>query len=146
MRKVTFGWLGLVCALMLASAAQAEPGAVRCGKLLDVRAGRVLTDQTVSFDESGTITTVGPAASTKGAPGVPTIDLSLATCLPGLIDLHTHITTDPSSAGYEGLGISIPREAITGAKNARITLRAGFTTIRNVGADGFHRCGGARRD
>lgn len=137
MRKVMFGWLGLVCALMLASTAQAEPGAVHCGKLLDVRAGRVLTDQMVIYDESGTITAVGPAASTKGAAGTATVDLSSATCLPGLIDLHTHITSDPRSAGYEGLGISIPREAITGAKNARITLRAGFTTIRNVGADGF---------
>jgi imidazolonepropionase-like amidohydrolase len=137
MRKVTFGWLGLVGALLLASAAQAEPGAVRCGKLLDVRAGRMLTDHVVVFDESGTITAVGPAASTKAPAGATTVDLSSATCVPGLIDLHTHITSDPSSAGYQGLGVSIPREAITGAKNARITLRAGFTTIRNVGADGF---------
>jgi imidazolonepropionase-like amidohydrolase len=137
MRKVAFGWLGLVCALLLATVASAEPGVVRCGKLLDVRAGRMLTDQVLVFDESGTITAVGPAASTKTPADARTADLSGATCLPGLIDLHTHITFDPSSAGYQGLGISIPRQAITGAKNARLTLRAGFTTIRNVGADGF---------
>jgi len=137
MRKFTFGWLALVCGLLLASAAYAEPGAVRCGKLLDVRAGRMLTDQVVVFDESGTITAVGPAASTKPPAGTATVDLSTATCLPGLIDVHTHITTDPSSTGYEGLGISAPREAVTGVKNARITLRAGFTTVRNVGASSF---------
>src|SRR6266849_6298004 len=115
----------------------AAPGAVRCGKLLDVRSGRMLADQVVVFDENGVITAVGPAASTKLPGGVAAIDLSAATCLPGLIDVHTHLTGDPSSSGYAGLGISVPREAVTGVKNARLTLRAGFTTVRNVGASGF---------
>jgi imidazolonepropionase-like amidohydrolase len=137
MRKCLLGWLCLAATLLAASAANAAPGSVRCGKLLDVRGGRMLTDQVVVFDDSGTITAVGPAASTKLESGASPIDLSGATCLPGLIDLHTHITFDPKDSGYEGLGVSIPRQAITGAKNARLTLRAGFTTIRNVGADGF---------
>src|SRR5713101_6041234 len=115
----------------------AAPGAVRCGKLLDVRSGRMLADQVVVFDENGVITAVGPAASTKLPGGVAAIDLSAATCLPGLIDVHTHLTGDPSSNGYQGLGISVPREAITGVKNARLTLEAGFTTVRNVGASGY---------
>ena len=115
----------------------AAPGAVRCGKLLDVRSGRVLTDQFVVFDANGTITAVGPAASTSAPSGTVSIDLSNATCVPGLIDVHTHLTGDPTNNGYQGLGISIPREAITGAKNARLTLRAGFTTVRNVGASGY---------
>ena len=115
----------------------AAPGAVHCGKLLDVRSGRMLADQVVVFDENGVITAVGPAASTKLPGGVAAIDLSAATCLPGLIDVHTHLTGDPSSNGYQGLGISVPREAITGVKNARLTLRAGLTTVRNVGASGF---------
>jgi imidazolonepropionase-like amidohydrolase len=51
--------------------------------------------------------------------------------------VHTHLTGDPSSSGYQGLGISVPREALTGAKNARLTVRAGFTTVRNVGASGY---------
>jgi imidazolonepropionase-like amidohydrolase len=134
MRKVLLGCLTCLVLIPLASAA---PGAVRCGKLLDVRGGRMLSDQVVVFDDSGAVTMVGPASSTKVPAGGSAIDLSTATCLPGLIDVHTHITFDPSSNGYQGLGISIPRQAITGAKNARITLRAGFTTIRNVGADGF---------
>jgi imidazolonepropionase-like amidohydrolase len=95
----------------------AAPGAVRCGKLLDVRSGRMLTDQLIVFDANGTITAAGPAASTSAPGGTAAIDLSNATCLPGLIDVHTHLTGDPTNNGYQGLGISVPREAITGAKN-----------------------------
>jgi imidazolonepropionase-like amidohydrolase len=134
MRSVLFS---LVCALIFSSHAQAAPGAVRCGKLLDVRSGRMLSDQIISFDANGVITAIGAAgASSSGADGA-IVDLSNATCLPGLIDMHTHLTSNPTDAGYASLGISVPREAITGVKNARLTLRAGFTTVRNVGASGF---------
>jgi imidazolonepropionase-like amidohydrolase len=115
----------------------AAPGAVRCGKLLDVHSGQLLSDQIVLFDQAGLITSVTASASAKLPQGIIPVDLSGATCLPGLIDVHTHLTSDPASNGYEGLGISVPREAITGAKNARLTVRAGFTTVRNVGAGGF---------
>jgi imidazolonepropionase-like amidohydrolase len=130
MRRSLFG---LLCLWAFAQFAYAEPGAVRCGKLLDVRSGKMLSDQMVSFDSEGKITAVGSAGASRAA----VIDLSNATCLPGLIDVHTHLTSDPTDAGYSSLGISFPREAITGVKNARLTLRAGFTTVRNVGAGGF---------
>jgi imidazolonepropionase-like amidohydrolase len=134
MRKIL---LVLFFVFVLSPLAYSAPGAVRCGKLLDVRSGQMLTDQMVVFDASGTITSVSSASSTKLPNGVTAIDLSNSTCLPGLIDAHTHLTGEPTNSGYAGLGISVPREAITGVKNARLTLRAGFTTVRNVGASGY---------
>ena len=127
----------LVTGVGVAPAAVAAPGAVRCGKLLDVRSGRMLTDQVIVFDANGVITAVTPAGAASSASASSAIDLSNATCLPGLIDVHTHLTGDPTNNGYQGLGISVPREALIGAKNARATLRAGFTTVRNVGASGY---------
>jgi imidazolonepropionase-like amidohydrolase len=132
MRKFSIAAL-LILAFAVVS--QAAPGgAARCGKLVDVRSGKLLENQLVSFDGTGTITSVAAAGSSLPAG---TIDLSQATCLPGLIDVHTHITGDPTNNGYAGLGISTPRSAVTGAKNARLTLMAGFTTVRNVGAEGY---------
>ncbi len=106
---------------------------MRAGKLLDVRTGKTLTNQAIVI-EDGKIVSVGPDS---GAPAdAKVIDLSGKTVLPGLIDAHTHITFDPKF-GYDRLAISVPREALIGAKNARVTLLAGFTTIRNLGATEF---------
>ena len=128
--------LFLLLSLAAALPAGATPGFLRCGKLLDVHTGKMLSDQVVQF-EDGRVTKVGPATSLPPPAGVSAIDLTSATCLPGLIDVHTHVTSDPTDAGYSGLGVSIPRSAVKGVKNARLDLRAGFTTVRNVGADGY---------
>jgi imidazolonepropionase-like amidohydrolase len=119
------------------STALAAGGAVRCGKLLDVRTGQVRSDQAVVFDAEGVITSVGAFSAAAAPTGTTVVDLSHATCLPGLIDVHTHLTSDPTDSGYAGLGVSVPRETVVGVRNARVTLRAGFTTVRNVGAEGF---------
>lgn len=76
------------------------------------------------------------AAGGAAPKGAHVMELPNATLLPGLIDAHTHLTFDPNF-GYQELGVSIPKEALIGAKNARITLEAGFTTVRNVGARGY---------
>ncbi len=111
---------------------------IHAGKVLDVRTGNYLTDQII-WIEGDRIKAIGKAAdiSSQVPAGAKTIDLSNATVLPGLIDCHTHLTYTPYMAGPAGLHISYPRQALIGAHNARVTLEAGFTTVRNVGANGY---------
>jgi imidazolonepropionase-like amidohydrolase len=112
--------------------------AIRAGKVLDVRTGRYVSDQII-WIEDGKIKAIGKAADiSKQVPAVTkTIDLSNATLLPGLIDCHTHLTMSPEMLGPRGFHTSYPRSALLGARNARVTLEAGFTTVRNVGASGY---------
>jgi imidazolonepropionase-like amidohydrolase len=108
---------------------------IHAGHLLDVKSGKLLADQTLVI-EDGKIVSMGTSADAKASSNAIRIELANATVLPGLIDAHTHLTMN-SNFGYERLGISVPRETLIGAKNARLTLQAGFTTVRNVGASGF---------
>jgi imidazolonepropionase-like amidohydrolase len=110
--------------------------AIHCGKLLDVRKGTLVSNGVIVL-EGATILAAGPIDKVLIPPGSVTVDLSHGSCLPGLIDAHVHLTVDPRRSGYEGLGVSVPRSTITGVKNARTTLQAGFTTVRNVGASGY---------
>jgi imidazolonepropionase-like amidohydrolase len=109
---------------------------VHAGKLLDVRSGKTLNDQAIVI-EAGKIVSVGPMGQANRSSADRFIDLPNATVLPGLTDAHTHLTGNPQDIGPQALSISIPRATLTGARNARITLEAGFTTVRNVGAEGF---------
>lgn len=119
----------------LCALAQQKPApsstVIHAGHLLDVKTGHTLNNVWVVIDD-GKISRVG----TEAVAAANVIELPDATLLPGLIDAHTHITYEPSF-GYQQLAISVPKEALIGAKNARTTLEAGFTTVRNVGARAF---------
>ncbi len=139
MIKRIFFAMALVCLCIATATAQEEAPTrtiVYVGHLLDVKSGKTLPNQQIVI-EGDKIVSVGPSTGPGAKAGYNIIDLSKATVLPGLIDAHTHLTFSPDQFGYQALGISIPREALTGAKNAKLTLDAGFTTVRNVGADGF---------
>src|SRR5512146_3217605 len=130
-----------IAALMLSPVIPAQqqrpaptPIVIHAGRLLDVRTGQMLRDQDVVV-EDGIIKSVGPASAAQETGTV--VNLSNATVLPGLIDAHEHITGDPTISDVDKIESSVARRALKGARNARVTLFAGFTTIRNVGADGY---------
>ena len=125
-------FLVLAAALSLApSALLANDIYLEAGRLVDVQAGNVLMGQCISItdDKITAIASCGPTP--KGAERV---DWSGFTVLPGLIDLHTHLADAGQSADL-GLPLktSPAATALIGAHNARLTLEAGFTTVRDVG-------------
>src|SRR3954464_9058530 len=117
--------------------AQPQHVVIHAGHMLDVKTGKMLDNVTIVIDGDKITSVSGSVGSqSDNQADAHVINLPNATLLPGLIDAHTHLTFDPNF-GYQQLGVSIPKEALIGAKNARITLEAGFTTVRNVGASGY---------
>jgi imidazolonepropionase-like amidohydrolase len=107
---------------------------IKAARLIDGRNDRPIAPAVILI-ENETIVQAGPNVAVP--PDARVIDLGGATILPGLIDVHDHLTFVPENLGYRGLGISVPRQALYGAANAARTLRAGFTSVRNVGATDF---------
>jgi imidazolonepropionase-like amidohydrolase len=104
---------------------------IEAGRLLDVQAGQVLTGQCISV-AADKVTAVAPCGPTPA--GSERLDWSAYTVLPGLIDLHTHLADAGQSADLAlPLKTSPAATALIGAHNARLTLEAGFTTVRDVG-------------
>ena len=132
--KITPVLLSLAAGVIFAAPPESPAVALRCGRLLDVQSGNLI-ENAVILSVGGRVTAVGAGLAIPS--GAHVVQLPEATCLPGLIDVHVHLTMDPAGLGYEGLGISVPRSTVTGVKNARLTLMAGFTSVRNVGADGY---------
>ncbi|HZM89220.1 MAG TPA: amidohydrolase family protein [Blastocatellia bacterium] len=135
--KIRHGCAALVvlCLVLVVTPAQnPKVVAIKTARVLDVRTGQMLNNAVVLI-EGERIAAIGSTVTIPS--GAEVIDLSTMTVLPGLIDSHTHLTFAPGVGGPAMLGQSPSRQALIGAKNARITLMAGFTTVRNVGARGY---------
>jgi imidazolonepropionase-like amidohydrolase len=133
--------IALVSVLPFAARAQQPAGksyVLKAARMFDGKSNAITTPGEVVVTD-GKI--VGVGANATVPPGAEVIDLGDATLLPGFIDAHTHLTMmyreDYTRALLDGLQETVPEKAIDGLANARITLMAGFTTVRDVGSSDF---------
>ncbi|MDO6546292.1 Xaa-Pro dipeptidase [Pseudoalteromonas carrageenovora] len=104
--------------------------------MVDVQTGKLVQSPLITID-NGIITSVEQNKKPVLSKGDKHIQLFELTLMPGLMDMHVHLTSDPTVPRSERLGQSVPRMAIKAAHFAKKTLEAGFTTVRNVGAEGY---------
>jgi imidazolonepropionase-like amidohydrolase len=109
---------------------------IRAGHLLDVRVGLEPSAMTVIVT-GDTVTAIAPTVSTPKLPNDREIDLTRFTVMPGMIDVHTHLTMANNFDPYFELSMTPAKAAILGVENAKVTLEAGITSVRNVGASDY---------
>jgi imidazolonepropionase-like amidohydrolase len=106
---------------------------IRAGSLLDLRAGSLLPDRALVV-EDGRVAALLPAADAPAPAEVETLDLSGLCVVPGLIDCHSHLVGNVQEAGVPATTTTPAQEAFIGVRNARATLHAGFTSVRDLGS------------
>ena len=142
----------LLCGLLLTAAAAAHaqtPAApagsdatvVSAARMLDVRSGRMLRNAQLLIENGRIVRVAHGSAAAIDAPGAQRRDLGDVTLLPGLIDMHVHIDSDPTYSGYSYLQFNDRFWSAVSVEHARKTLMAGFTTIRNLGSDDWNDVG-----
>ena len=124
-------------AASLSLAAQSPVTVIRAGRLV-IGTGAPAIENAVVVVDGDHITAAGRAADVAVPAGARIVDLSRYTVMPGLMDMHDHITSEPGDGGDSAvLKETAGHAAIYGVLNAKKTLDAGFTTVRNVGAIGY---------
>src|SRR5258708_21774195 len=126
--------IGAVLVSAALTPAFGDTGVVSGDRMVDVLTGRVVDHPQITITD-GRITAVGQNAPSP--PGARRVDLKGMTLLPGLIDMHTHLTSDPHFSGYRRLQFTDNFWTVVGVANAQKTLEAGFTTVRNGGSANF---------
>lgn len=104
--------------------------------LLDVRSGKLIDSPLLKIEE-GRIVELATQGKLDIPAGSELIELKGKTLLPGLMDMHVHLGSDAEDNFLESMNYSIPRQTVKAVKNAKKTLEAGFTTVRDLGDAGY---------
>src|SRR5690349_22486392 len=126
-------WILAAAALIGGTSGQAAT-VVTADRMLDVKTGQYVDHPAIVVGDDGRIQQIGNLAAMQLPAGTKHIDLPGETLLPGLIDMHVHLTSLAQIGGYQGLKYTDNFWTAVGVANAATTLRAGFTTVRNVGS------------
>jgi len=127
----------LIVAGLSATAASAETLYLTAARMIDPGSERVIENPALLI-EDGVVAARGTTANLTVPAGTATLDLGEMTIAPGLIDMHTHLTSSATKyRGWAGVGLPSERRLLWGVVHAGRTLRAGFTTVRNVGSEDY---------
>ena len=132
--------IALALTLAIATPAAAETVAISAAAMIDVVTGKRVERPLVIVTD-GRITAVGVQGSLAVPEGAKRVDLGAKTLLPGLIDMHVHLTSLAEIGGYQTLKFTDSFWGAVSVGNAKKTLDAGFTTVRNVGSADFQDVG-----
>ncbi|MEL0068170.1 MAG: amidohydrolase family protein [Gammaproteobacteria bacterium] len=127
--------LFLLCVLSV-GALQAKTIILQPDAYLDVASGKLIKDRWIVVEDNK-INAIVKKGSIKLSPDARLHELSGKTLLPGVMDMHVHLTSDAADNFLLRRGYSLPRMTVKAVKNAEITLMAGFTTVRNLGGPGY---------
>ncbi len=114
---------------------------ITAARMLDVNSGKTIEHPAIFVGADGRITQIADARTVRWSADVEHIDLGERTLLPGLIDMHVHLTALAEVGGYQGLRYTDSFWTAVGVANAKTTIEAGFTTVRNVGSADFEDVG-----
>ena len=123
------------------ASAQSTTEVLSADRMLDVRTGRLINKPSILIRDGRIVEVASNGASVNAPADARHIDLPGMTLLPGLIDMHVHLDADPLYGGYNSLQFGDRFWSILMVPHAEKTLDAGFTTVRNVGADAWNDVG-----
>ena len=138
MNTKPFVKLTLIAASLFAGAfeVQAKQTLINADAYIDVATGESVQYVSVLVEDNKIIE-VGTQGQVRAERGAEIINLAGKTLIPGLMDMHVHLTGDAEDNFLAAKGNSVPRQTVKAVKNAEKTLMAGFTTVRNLGAKGY---------
>ena len=125
-----------IVAFIMSTHIHANQTLLNADAMVDVANGKVISNVAVLVEDNK-IVEVGKQGSIDADGDVQVVDLTGKTLLPGLMDMHVHLTGDAEDNFLASRGNSVPRQTVKAVKNAKKTLMAGFTTVRNLGAKGY---------